>query len=470
MTGLVLFRRDLRLADNAALSAAVREYGTVLPVYIHESRSDYSWAPGGASRWWLHHSLSRLDERLADLGGRLNVYRGEALPVLLELIEQHKISGVYWNRRYDPADASQDAGLKQALGAHGVPVQSFPGALWHEPPRLSTKSGEPYRVFTPFWRNLRGQIGAASPSPAPKAQRWLGSPRSLPLSALGLLPRIAWAQGLHGRWEPGEVGAHRALGRFLEGALPRYAADRDIPGIPGTSSLSPHLHFGEITPRQIHHALQLRADDRRAKDPVDIEPYLRQLGWREFGHHLLFHFPKTSEENFNPRFDSFRWAPEDGEALERWQRGMTGIPLVDAGMRELWQTGWMHNRVRMVAASFLTKNLRQHWLQGARWFWDTLVDADLANNSLGWQWVAGSGADAAPYFRVFNPTAQARRFDPGGAYIRRWIPELESFPDEHLYEPWRYERAAAKMRYPGPLMDLSASRQLALEAYQATRR
>ncbi|HEX8779290.1 MAG TPA: FAD-binding domain-containing protein, partial [Rhodanobacter sp.] len=246
-----------------------------------------------------------------------------------------------------------------------------------------------------------------------------------------------------------------------------YADGRDLPARHGTSRLSPHLHFGEITPRQILHTLQARAARLDARRRPDLEPYLRELGWREFAHHLLYHFPGTPTENFNPRFDAFRWADDDEDALRRWQRGRTGIPLVDAGMRELWHTGWMHNRVRMVAASFLTKNLRQHWHHGARWFWDTLVDADLANNTLGWQWVAGCGADAAPYFRVFNPYTQAAKFDPDAVYLKRWLPELATLPARLLHEPWRDPQALAACGYPAPMVDVGATREAALGAWQA---
>jgi deoxyribodipyrimidine photo-lyase len=294
---------------------------------------------------------------------------------------------------------------------------------------------------------------------------WRELPGSLPLAALDLLPRIAWADGLAASWQPGEAGAWELLEIFADDAIGDYAHARYLPARHGTSRLSPHLHFGEISPRQIHFELDRRGRAADATRRPDIEPYLRELGWREFAHHLLYHFAHTPSANFNPRFDAFPWAPEDPAALERWQRGRTGIPLVDAGMRELWHTGWMHNRVRMIVGSFLTKNLRQHWQHGARWFWDTLVDADLANNTLGWQWVAGCGADAAPYFRVFNPVTQAWRFDPDGHYLRRWLPELAQAPPELLHEPWNDAALLRRTGYPAPMVELGQSRQQALDAY-----
>jgi len=348
-------------------------------------------------------------------------------------------------------------------------VRSFNAALWCEPWGIATQQGQPYRVFTPFWRNLRPQLTLEAPLPVPTPLRVADMPGSLPIEALDLLPRIAWDVGMREAWTPGEAGAQSMLELFADDALNDYANARDIPSRHGTSRLSPHLHFGEISPQQIHHTLHLGTQRRDLKRRPDLEPYLRQLGWREFAHHLLYHFPKTPTENFNAGFDRFGWARANQAQLRRWQQGRTGIPLVDAGMRELWHTGWMHNRVRMIAASFLTKNLRQHWQHGARWFWDTLVDADLANNTMGWQWVAGSGADAAPYFRVFNPVTQARKFDPTGAYLRRWLPELAEASDKLLYEPWTDPDLLKRTGYPAPMIDLSASRQDALSAYQAMR-
>jgi deoxyribodipyrimidine photo-lyase len=464
---IVLFRRDLRLADNPALNAACAAHAQVLPVYIHAADEDNAWPAGAASRWWLHHSLASLDATLRTQHAALHLRRGDTLGQLLELLRRSGASAVYWNRLYEPTSIARDTRIKCALREEGIAVHSHNAALWCEPWQIATQQGQPYKVFTPYWRNLRPQLQVTEPLPAPRVPGWRELPDGLPLDALGLLPRIAWAGGLSEHWQPGAAGAQELLEIFGDDAIGDYAHARDLPARHGTSRLSPHLHFGEISPRQIHFALDRRARASDAKRRPDIEPYLRELGWREFAHHLLFHFPQTPTENFNPRFAGFAWAPPDEALLARWQRGRTGIPLVDAGMRELWHTGWMHNRVRMIVASFLTKNLRQHWQHGARWFWDTLVDADLANNTLGWQWVAGCGADAAPYFRVFNPVTQAKKFDPDGVYLRRWLPELAEAPLALLHEPWKDADLLKRSGYPAPMVDLGQSRQRALDAYGA---
>ncbi|MFC5435614.1 cryptochrome/photolyase family protein [Rhodanobacter umsongensis] len=469
-TALVLFRRDLRVADNPALSAACAAHAQVLPVFIHASGEDGEWAPGAASRWWLHHSLAALHARLGSLHAGLQLFQGDTLATLRELIRRSGASAVYWNRLYEPASVARDTQIKSALQQDGIAVHSHNAALWCEPWQIATQQGQPYKVFTPYWRNLRPQLQATEPLPAPRVPGWRELADSLPLAALDLLPRIAWADGLAASWQPGEAGAQELLEIFGDDAIGNYAHARDLPARHGTSRLSPHLHFGEISPRQIHFALDRRTRATDTRQRPDVEPYLRELGWREFAHHLLYHFPHTPTGNFNPRFNDFSWAPADQASLARWQHGRTGIPLVDAGMRELWHTGWMHNRVRMIVGSFLTKNLRQHWQHGARWFWDTLVDADLANNTLGWQWVAGCGADAAPYFRVFNPVTQAKRFDPDGQYLRRWLPELAVAPLALLHEPWRDADLLRRSGYPAPMVDLGESRQLALDAYGALAR
>ncbi|HEV2541071.1 MAG TPA: deoxyribodipyrimidine photo-lyase [Frateuria sp.] len=467
-TALVLFRRDLRLADHPALAAACAAHSEVLPVYVHDPAEDTRWAPGAASRWWLHHSLRALQGGLAAQGGQLHVARGDSLATLRRLAAACGAGTIYWSRRYEPAAIAQDSRLKAALRAAGLAVESHPGNLWREPWQVATAQDSPYRVFTPYWRKLRQQLLPLAPLPAARAHAWVSLPGSLPLEELGLLPAHPWAAGLADAWLPGEAGALEQLELFGDDALADYAHGRDLPARHGTSRLSPHLHFGEITPRQIHHALHRRAASAGADAP-GLEPYLRELGWREFAHHLLYHFPHTPESPFDRRFDRFDWR-EDPAALALWQRGRTGVPLVDAGMRELWRTGWMHNRVRMVVASFLTKNLRQHWRHGARWFWDTLVDADLANNTLGWQWTAGCGADAAPFFRVFNPCTQAARFDPQATYLKRWLPELADLPARLLHEPWRDPSALAARGYPSPMVDLASSREEALAAWQGIAR
>ena len=468
-TALVLFRRDLRVADNPALSAACAQHARVLPVYVHAPDGDGAWTAGAASRWWLHHALAALEDALRGRGSRLQLRRGDPLDILRDLIRRSGASAVYWNRLYDPASLAGDLRIKSALQEQGIAVHSHNAALWSEPWQIATRQGAPYQVFTPYWRTLRPQLQAAEPLPAPCVPGWHAFPDGLALDALELRPRIDWAGGLRDSWQPGEAGAQELLEIFGDDAIGDYAGARDLPARHGTSRLSPHLHFGEISPRQIHFELDRRARAIDAKHRPDIEPFLRELGWREFAHHLLYHFPQTPTDNFNPRFASFRWAPPDPASLARWQCGRTGIPLVDAGMRELWHTGWMHNRVRLIVGSFLTKNLRQHWQHGARWFWDTLVDADLANNTLGWQWVAGCGADAAPYFRVFNPVTQAKKFDRDGVYLRRWLPELADAPLALLHEPWRDPALLKRSGYPAPLVDLARSRQQALDAWQARR-
>lgn len=468
-TAIMLFRRDLRLKDNPALAAACAAHTRVLPLYVHARNEEAPWQMGRASQWWLHHSLQALQQQLQQQGASLHLRQGDTLEVLRHVIERSGATAVYWNRLYEPALIKRDTHIKQVLGELGIEVHSYSAALWREPWQVETKHGEPYRVFTPYWRSVRPALQVTAPLPEPTGARWAELPVSLPLEAFGLLPRIRWDRGFEASWHPGEHGAWEALELFCDDALADYATGRDLPARHGTSRLSPHLHFGEISPRQILHALHEQAQRLDVRRRPDIEPYLRELGWREFAHHLLYHFPHTPTESFNPRFANFPWAPGDEPMLKRWQQGRTGIPLVDAGMRELWHTGWMHNRVRMVVASVLTKNLRQHWLHGARWFWDTLVDADLANNTLGWQWVAGCGADAAPYFRVFNPVTQARKFDPDATYLRRWLPELADMPSELVHEPWRDPSVSTRTGYPSPMLDLAASRMQALAAYETWR-
>lgn len=465
-TAIVLFRRDLRLADNPALSAACAAHARVLAVYVHAPGEDGAWPAGADSRWWLHHSLAALDTQLRTQHAALHLRQGDTLEQLRELIRHGGASAVYWNRLYEPASIARDTRVKSALRDEGVEVHSHNAALWCEPWTIATQQGDPYKVFTPYWRTLRPQLSVVEPLPPPPLHDGHELPGDLPLSALDLLPAIPWDAGLAEAWQPGERGAHELLEIFADDAVADYAHARDLPARHGTSRLSPHLHFGEISPRQIHFELDRRARATDAKRRPDIEPFLRELGWREFAHHLLFHFPQTPTENFNPRFADFPWAATDDALLARWQQGRTGIPLVDAGMRELWHTGWMHNRVRMIVASFLTKNLRQHWLHGARWFWDTLLDADLANNTLGWQWVAGCGADAAPYFRVFNPVTQSKKFDPDGLYLRRWLPDLADVPIALLHEPWKDPALLKRSGYPAPMVDLAISRQDALAAYR----
>ncbi len=465
-TALLWCRRDLRLADNPALMWALAQQRTVIPVYIHSGAEDYHDTPGAASRWWLHHSLMALDEDLRRLGSRLQVVEGPAEERLPALARHLKASMVTWNRLYEPALAERDAAVEAALVRQGVTVSHHPGALLAEPTALHTAGGGPYRVYTPYWKAHRRTVGQPAPLAAPTALPPPPDlPDAIPVEHLGLLPAVPWYGGLADRWKPGERGAHEALAAFDGGAVSRYGEDRDRPDRIGTSRLSPHLHFGEITPGQVALAVQGAAGN-------DADPFLRQLVWRDFAHHLLHHFPHTVTEPFNPRFAAFPWRRDPGTDLTRWQQGRTGIPLVDAGMRELWHNGWMHNRVRMAVASLLTKNLLIHWRAGEAWFRDTLVDADVANNVMGWQWTAGCGADAAPYFRIFNPVRQGQRFDPEGAYVRRWVPELGGLPDRYIHCPWEAPAAVLQEAgitlgrdYPEPMVDLKATRERALAAY-----
>jgi len=493
---LVWFRFDLRLSDQPALLAAAKA-GTVVPVYIWSPDEEGNWPLGGATRWWLHHALARLDESLRELGSRLIVRRGPTLATLLDLSRETGASAVYWNRRHEPAATARDAGIKSALRAAGLRVESFNGSLLKEPWELATQSGQPFQVFTPFWRRGCESAGrdigdgselagsrelaepARHPAPAPEVLaaplRW---PESLPLAALRLLPRLPWDRGFYDRWSPGERGAQAQLARFVAESARSYAAERDRPDRAGTSSLSPHLRFGELSPRQVWEAVAAAhagAQPARRGTKSGPETFLTEIGWREFAYHILHHFPQTPEAPLRESFGRFPWL-DDSRGLAAWQRGETGYPIVDAGMRELWATGWMHNRVRMIVGSFLTKDLLISWRSGAAWFWDTLVDADLASNTLGWQWVSGCGADAAPYFRIFNPVLQGEKFDPAGEYVRSWVPELARLPRDVIHRPWTASAAvltAAGVRlgatYPTPIVDHSAARQRALQALRKTK-
>lgn len=467
---IVWFRRDLRLSDNPALAAALADGHQPIPLYIHAPDEEAPWAPGAASRAWLERSLRALDADLRALGSQLLVLRGDSGTQLQSLIDASGATAVYWNRLYEPACIARDRVLKAALCERGIAVSSHNAALLLEPWQVATQKGDPYRVFTPFWRTARAQLPAqfAVPS-APVALPPSPAIAGHAIDSLGLSARPQWDAGFWSHWQPGEAGAQEALSVFLDDAVRGYKAQRDIPGRVGTSRLSPHLHFGEISPRQIWNALA--AAELPAHCDEHLLHYRNELGWREFSHHLLFHYPHTPAHNLDARFDGFAWAEPDQDLLKAWQSGRTGVPLVDAGMRELWHSGWMHNRVRMVVASFLCKNLRIHWTHGARWFWDTLLDADLAANTQGWQWSAGTGADAAPYFRIFSPASQAARFDPNGVYIRRWCPELAALPERALHAPWLHRELVARVApsYPAPIVDIPASRDAALAAWQALR-
>ncbi len=473
---LVWLRDDLRLDDNPALAAAVDEGRPLVLLWVLDEVSPHLRARGGASRWWLHHSLAALAADVARLGNRLILRRGPAGLVVPTVLQEVGAVSVHWNRRRGRAEFDVDSTLKGELKAAGYTVTSHLGDLLHEPTRLVSKSGTPFRVFTPFWKTLRPTIHDTPALPRPTL---LPSPvaelASDDLRDWRLLPTSPdWSGGIAANWIPGEAGAAERLRSFLTEGLRSYAAERDHPALDVCSHLSPHLRFGEISPRRIVAAVEQARAGAVPPSDENTDKFLAELGWREFSHHLLSQFPDLARRNFQPRFDAFPWARDEG-LLDAWRRGRTGYPLVDAGMRELWVTGTMHNRVRMVVASFLVKHLLQDWRQGEAWFWDTLVDACPAANPASWQWVAGSGADAAPYFRIFNPVSQGEKFDPDGTYVRRWIPELARLPASSIHAPWTASRAVLEAcgirlgeTYPRPVVDHAEARQRALAAFATT--
>jgi deoxyribodipyrimidine photo-lyase len=474
---IVLFRDDFRVSDNEALTAAVKCQHPVLCVFVFDEESPRLRPLGGAARWWLHGSLSALSEQLECLGGRLDILRGRTADRIGALIEATHARALFWNRRYGAAEIAIDRSLKTDLRSRDCTVESFNGRLLYEPWLVKPKSGEYFRVFTPFFKAARGlgdpPVPIRRPSAFGAAAYPPAAPHRLRLEDLNLLPRHSnWSIGLTEVWRPGERQAQQALRTFLNHGITGYGVKRDRPDLAHTSSLSPHVRFGEISARQIWH--QLRVAQAAAHVPArDVDTYLRELGWREFCYHLLYHFPELPTRNFQDRFDAFRWDPADTNRLALWQKGKTGYPIVDAGMRQLWQHGIMHNRIRMVTASFLSKDLLFDWRVGEAWFWDTLCDADLASNTANWQWVAGTGADAAPYFRVFNPILQGEKFDPAGDYVRQFVPELALLPAQWIHRPWLAPPAvlsAAEVRlgetYPRPLVDHASARKRALQTFE----
>ena len=468
---LVWFRDDFRVADHPALHAAAATHRPLVCVYIHDAPRPL----GGAACWWLHGSLRALSETLAQLGGTLTILRGAASELVPQLVSTLEADTVYWNRRYDGPGRAVDSKIEARLRKNGVRVETFNGRLLHEPWTLTNKAGKPFRVFSAYWRAALAQHQPERPLSAPRSLKSHPLPQrckahTVPLEALDLEPRAPdWARGLRTQWQADESSARAHLRRFLTTALCDYSTDRDRPDRHGTSRLSPYLTFGNISVRQIWHEARKAVDSRHSRaNAGQLEKFCAELGWREFNYHILYHHPDIAERNFQSRFDPLRWR-RDERALRAWQRGLTGYPIVDAGMRELWTTGWMHNRVRMVTASFLIKHLLIDWRAGEKWFWDTLVDADPANNAANWQWVAGSGADAAPYFRIFNPTLQGEKFDPDGDYVRRWVPELARLPARFIHKPWKApaaQLAAAGVRlgktYPRPIVDHDRARLRAL--------
>jgi deoxyribodipyrimidine photo-lyase len=453
---IVWFRQDLRLCDNPALAHAAQSGRPLICLYVLDDETPGPWRWGGASRWWLHHSLLSLGRALRACGGSLILRTGHGETILRNLAAQTGARTVVWNRCYEPFAVARDKILKGALAETGIEAQSFNACLLYEPWEIRTGEGTPFRVFTPFWNALRAKGEPDRPRPAAQKLSFLQGVECETLKDWRLLPTGAnWAKDFP--WTPGEDAAHQALDRFID-RVDNYRRDRDLPAEPGTSRLSPHLHWGEISPRQIWHAIRARPHN----DGSDA--FLRELGWREFCHQLLFYHPTLPDQPLQARFAEFAWRNEPHD-FRAWTRGETGIPIVDAGMRQLWQTGWMHNRVRMIAASVLVKQLGIHWRQGEAWFWDTLVDADLANNAAGWQWVAGTGADAAPFFRIFNPVLQGAKFDPKGDYVRAFVPELKHLADRFIHKPW--EAPAPPGNYPKPIVDLGQGRKRALAAFQA---
>ncbi len=471
---LAWFRQDLRLNDNPALSAAVQSGAPVIPVYILDDDNAGPWKMGGASRWWLHHSLNSLQESLA---GNLSCYHGDARLIIPALIKESGVKTIYWNRCYEPWRIDRDKEIKLLLEENGIKVQSFNASLLYEPWTVQKNDGTPYRVFTPFFRRgCTAQGEPPVPRPAPEKITYAKRPaKAGNISDLNLLPqKIRWDQKMESHWTIGEDAALTRLDDFLDQGLDGYKEDRNRPDRQQyVSRMSPHLHFGEISPRTIWHKIR----QRMIADGVenDGDHYLSELGWREFSYSLLFFNPDLPTTPLQKRFEAFPWNKDDN-ALLKWQRGQTGYPIVDAGMRELWETGYMHNRVRMIVGSFLVKHLLLHWSEGEKWFWDCLVDADLANNAASWQWIAGCGADAAPYFRIFNPMGQGEKFDPNGDYVRRFVPELAKLPNDLIHQPWEAPPLILKQAgvvlgktYPHPIVNHKEARAKALEAFQATK-
>ena len=458
------FRQDLRLSDNPALiKAATHE--AIIPIYILDDDNAGNHVMGRASRFWLHHSLQALN---ASMGNKLSVYHGNPQTILDAILKRFDVEAVYWNRCYEPWRMRRDAIIEDNLERRGIEVHTCNGSLLWEPWDTKKDDGTPYKVFTPFYR--RGCFNAEvprAPLPKPENINYLDDSSHARIDALNLLPKIPWDKKLELHWDIGEEGAHKRFEAFVDEGLSFYKDGRSLPSKPYVSRLSPYLHYGEISPNQLWHAVRSIGDHKH------IEHFCSELGWREFSYSQLYHNPELPHKNLQSKFDAFPWI-ENTDHLHIWQTGKTGIPMVDAGMRELWRTGYMHNRVRMIVGSFLVKNLRLHWHDGEHWFWDTLIDADLANNSASWQWIAGCGADAAPYFRIFNPVTQGQKFDPDGEYVRQYVPEIARLPNKYLFNPWEAPELILKeagielgSTYPNPVVDLKQSRQLALQAFQS---
>ncbi|MFT6098552.1 MAG: deoxyribodipyrimidine photo-lyase [Arenicella sp.] len=468
MNTLVWLREDLRLFDNPALHYAASQ-GEATPVYI------FPEGLGGASYWWLHHSLTSLQVSLAEQGVRLILRTGEPGAVLAKLCQETQATSVVWNRVYSPEGIAAGTELKQSLTDAGIASKSFNAQLLIEPTQILNKQGSPFKVFTPFWRHCLSQLDPTPLLDNPRFVKTSHSIESESLNSWGLLPTSPdWSTGFDARWTPGEAGAQDKWQKFTENTISRYKDGRDIPIEENTSMLSPHLAFGEIGAKQLWFETH-QAIASREIDSENGNKFLAEIGWREYSRYLLVHFPHIINQPFNSKFENFPWQ-DNPTLLAAWQQGQTGYPIVDAGMRELWATGYMHNRVRMITASFLTKHCLTHWTEGMAWFWDTLVDADIANNTASWQWVAGSGADASPYFRIFNPILQGDKFDKEGAYIRKWVPELAKLDNKYVNKPWEADPMSLQLAgitlgkdYPMPIVDHKEAREVALAAYKASK-
>lgn len=476
-TAIVWFRQDLRLHDNPALVAAYENGYKVLPLYILDDENADDWKIGAASRFWLHHSLTSLNK---DLSEHMVFEKGDATKIIPELIKKSGAEAVFWNRCYEPWRIDRDKKIKSDLEDNDITVESFNGCLLWEPWTIKNQSGSHYKVFTPFYR--KGCLQADPPrEPLPRPDRLTYADGTdnmgVKLAELDLLPENEndWDKKMLKHWKIGEEGANERLQEFLDDGFQGYKEHRNDPAKNNYSMLSPRLHFGEISPNTAWYAAEERGTAEGWEK--DRDHFLSELGWREFSYNLLFHHPKLKWDNLQEKFNDFPWKSQQSDDLKAWQRGQTGYPLVDAAMRQLWQTGWMHNRVRMVVGSFLVKHILTHWHRGEEWFWDCLVDADPASNTASWQWIAGCGADAAPYFRIFNPILQSKKFDSEGEYIRKYVPELKDMPNDHIHAPWDapddvLEKAGVKLgeNYPKPLIDHGAARDRAMEAYQSVKK
>ncbi len=469
---LVWFRNDLRLLDHPALVEAVERSSAVVPLFVWAPDEEAPWEPGKSSRWWLRHSLESLADELGSHGLDLVTRPGPSDETLIEIADEVGAQGVFWNERVAPHLRERDESVAQTLEQEGFDVRTFESRILHDPDEVQTTSGGPYHVYTPFWKKFQKVVDVREPLSFPDLETVDRPAPSLSSVPLDELFEVGSQEGLAEAWTPGSAAARDRLDAFLEGILEGYDASREIPGDDGTSRLSPYLHHGELSPAMVWEAVQesdvVQSDD----DPESVETYLQEIVWREFSYHLLHHYPETDHQPLKDKFEAFEWR-NHATQLERWTRGETGYPIVDAGMRQLQEIGWMHNRVRMIAGSFLTKDLLLPWQEGAAWFWEHLVDADIANNTMGWQWAAGCGADAQPFFRMFNPVSQSERYDSSGEYIRRWVPELRDLPDDAIHAPWNAASstlADADLTlgddYPEPLVDHSKARERALEEWR----